>query len=118
MACWSMIVPYLVPSLPAEQKAALHELVKEPLVYVSVALDNWRAFAKAGLGSIQFPQAFYHSASLDRPVTIGGHQGPRSPDDPILVHLTHIPHQPGLPEHDQSRAGRAQLLAPTCPLRR
>ncbi|GMM61802.1 NAD(P)-binding protein [Novosphingobium pituita] len=111
MACWSMIVPYLVPSLPAEQKAALHELVKEPLVYVSVALDNWRAFAKAGLGSIQFPQAFYHSASLDRPVTIGGHQGPRSPDDPILVHLTHIPHQPGLPEHDQSRAGRAQLLA-------
>ena len=110
MACWSMIVPYLVPSLPAEQKAALHELVKEPLVYVSVALDNWRAFAKAGLGSIQFPQAFYHSASLDRPVTIGGHQGPRSPDDPILVHLTHIPHQPGLPEHDQSRAGRAQLL--------
>lgn len=111
MACWNMIIPHLVPSLPAPQKEALHELVKEPLVYVSVALDNWRAFAKAGIGSIQCPQAWFHGATLDHAVAMGGYRGPASPDDPIVMHLTHIPHEPGLPEHDQSRAGRAQLLA-------
>jgi hypothetical protein len=65
MACYNMIIPYLVPSMPAAQKEALHELVKEPLVYVSVALDNWRAFAKAGISGIQFPQAWFQSADLD-----------------------------------------------------
>ena len=110
MACYNMIIPYLVPSMPAAQKEALHELVKEPLVYVSVALDNWRAFAKAGISGIQFPQAWFQSANLDHAVALGGYAGPKSPDDPILLHLTGIPHQPGLPEHDQSRAGRMELL--------
>ncbi|MDR6512862.1 spermidine dehydrogenase [Novosphingobium capsulatum] len=110
MACYNMIIPYLVPSLPAAQKEALHELVKEPLVYVSVALDNWRAFAKAGLSGIQFPQAWFQNAGLDKAVPIGGYAGPKSPDDPIVLHMTGIPHQPGLPEHDQSRAGRMELL--------
>ena len=110
MACYNMIIPYLVPSMPAAQKEALHELVKEPLVYVSVALDNWRAFAKAGISGIQFAQAWFQSANLDHAVALGGYAGPKSPDDPILLHLTGIPHQPGLPEHDQSRAGRMELL--------
>jgi spermidine dehydrogenase len=111
MACYNMIIPYLVPSMPAAQKEALHELVKEPLVYVSVALDNWRAFAKAGLSSIQFPQAWFQGASLDYAVAMGGYAGPKSADDPIVLHMMGIPHQPGLPEHDQSRAGRMELLS-------
>jgi len=111
MACYNMIIPYLVPSMPAAQKEALHELVKEPLVYVSVALDNWRAFAKAGLSSIQFPQAWFQGASLDYAVAMGGYAGPKSPHDPIVLHMMGIPHQPGLPEHDQSRAGRMELLS-------
>lgn len=111
MACWNMIIPYLIPSLGEAQKAALHELVKEPLVYVNVALDNWRAFAKAGVGQVTCPAAWFQSFSLDRATEIGGYRGPASPDDPVLMRLSHIPHAPGLPEHDQSRAGRAALLA-------
>jgi hypothetical protein len=30
---------------------------------------------------------------------------------PILVHMVRTPRRPGLPEHDQNRAGRAELLA-------
>ncbi|WP_408590725.1 NAD(P)-binding protein [Novosphingobium sp.] len=110
MACWNMIIPHLIPTLGDAQKAALHELVKEPLVYVSVALDNWRAFAKAGVGQVTCPTNWYQSFGLDRATEIGGYTGPASPDDPILMRLSHIPHAPGLPEHDQSRAGRAELL--------
>lgn len=111
MACWNMIIPYIIPDLPEPQKAALHELVKEPLVYVSVALDNWRAFAKAGISRVQFPGAYYHFGELDPVVPIGGLAPPQSPDDPVVFNLTHIPHAPGLSEHDQCRAGRAELLA-------
>ncbi|WP_226017918.1 FAD-dependent oxidoreductase [Novosphingobium sp. FKTRR1] len=110
MACWNMIIPYLVPSLPAPQKEALHELVKEPLVYVSVLLNNWRALAKAGVGTIQFPTGYYQNAFIDRAVEIGGYAGPKSVDDPVLMQFSRIPHAPGLSEHDQSRAGRAELL--------
>ena len=44
LACYNMMIPYLVPELPAVQQQALHSLVKAPLVYTSVALRNWRAF--------------------------------------------------------------------------
>jgi len=110
MACWNMIIPYLVPGLPERQKEALRELTKEPLVYLSVLLNNWRPFAKSGVGSLRFPQAFFHNAYLDQPVELGGYTGPKTPDDPAILHLTHIPHAPGLSEHDQSRAGRMELM--------
>lgn len=110
MACWNMVIPYLIPELPEKQKAGLHELVKEPLCYISVALDNWRAFAKAGIHGAYCPAGWYTSFSLDRIVEIGGYAGPQSPDDPIVMRLGHFPHAPGLPEHEQSKAGRAQLL--------
>jgi spermidine dehydrogenase len=44
-------------------------------------------------------------------VDIGGYAAERSPDRPILVHMTRTPCKPGLPEFDQNRAGRAELLA-------
>lgn len=111
MACWNMVIPYLIPDLPAAQKAGLHELVKEPLCYISVALDNWRAFAKAGISGATCPTHWYHGFNLDRIVEIGGYTGPKTPDEPIVMRLSHIPHAPGLPEHEQSKAGRAELLA-------
>lgn len=111
MAGWNMMIPYLVPDLPAEQKAALHELVKDPICYVSVALANARAFARAGIGWAHCPGAWYHDFYLDQPTEIGGYRGARSADEPALLRLTRIPHTPGLSEHDQARAGRVELLA-------
>ena len=49
-----------------------------------------------------------------RPEPHRGHrQLPRSatPDKPILVHMARTPCQPGLPEHEQNKAGQAELLA-------
>ncbi|HEY2659645.1 MAG TPA: NAD(P)-binding protein [Caulobacteraceae bacterium] len=111
LAGWNMMIPYLCPELPAAQKAALHELVKVPLVYASVAIRNWRAFKALGVRSIYSPGGYFSSFQLNWSVDIGGYSSVRSPNEPILVHLTRSPCQPGLVERDQHRAGRAELLA-------
>jgi spermidine dehydrogenase len=111
LACYNMIIPYLAPELPERQKQALHQLVKTPLVYTSVAIRNARAWEKLGAGFIYSPGCYHTMARLNAIVDIGSYHSPHSPDDPTLVWMTKTPCRPGLPEHDQNRAGRAELLA-------
>ncbi len=111
LACWNAMIPYLAPELPEAQKAALHELVKAPLVYTTVAVRNWQAWHKLGVWEISAPGGYFTRAMLNWPVDIGGYAAERDPAKPILLFLSRTPCQPGLPEHDQNRAGRAELLA-------
>ena len=113
LASWNMMIPYLCSDMPDAQKAALHELVKIPLVYTSVAIRNWRAFKKLGVQYIYAPSGYYSSCRLNWAVDIGGYKSVRSPDDPMLLFMVRTPCQPGLSEKDQHRAGRAELLATT-----
>jgi spermidine dehydrogenase len=101
----------LCPDLPAQQKDALRSLVKTPLVYTSVALRNWRAFHKLGTADIYAPGSFHTHVRLNSHVDIGTYRSPRSPDEPILLHMVRTPCKPGLPEHEQNKVGRAELLA-------
>lgn len=110
LACWNMAIPFLCPELPEAQKEALHYLVKVPLVYTSVAIRNWTAFQKLGIHSISAPGSYWNSISLNWPVNIGGYQSPRSPEEPILLHLSRTPCKPGLPAREQHKAGRMELL--------
>jgi spermidine dehydrogenase len=105
-----MMIPYLVPELPEPQKAALHELVKCPLVYTSVALTNWRAFDRLKVANVWSPGCYFSSFGLNDAVDVGDYKSPRSPDEPILMRLERVPCSPGLPEMDQNRAGRMELL--------
>ncbi|HKM72468.1 MAG TPA: hypothetical protein VJX94_20820, partial [Stellaceae bacterium] len=111
LACWNMMIPYLCPQLPERQKEALHYLVKVPLVYTNVALTNWRAFHALGVSAIHCPGSYHSSARLNPVTDIGSYRAPRSPDEPILVRMVRTPCRPGLPERDQHRTGRAELLA-------
>ncbi len=111
LAGYNMMIPYLAPELPAAQKQALHALVKTPLVYTSVAIHNSRAFARLGARRIYAPGSFHTSAWLNPTVNIGDYRSPRSSDEPTLIWMTRTPCKPGLPEHDQNRIGRAELLA-------
>jgi spermidine dehydrogenase len=111
LASWNMMIPYLVPELPADQKAALHKLIKTPLVYTSVALTNWRAFHKLGIRAVEAPGGYHTSFSLNNPVDIGDYKSARDPNGPILVRMVRTPAQPGLPEREQHKAGRAELLS-------
>jgi len=85
--------------------------VKTPLVYTNVALRNWQAFRKLGIHSVYAPGCYHNYVSLNENVNIGSYLSPAKPEDPILVHMTRTPCKPGLSEHDQNRAGRAELLA-------
>jgi spermidine dehydrogenase len=73
MACWNMMIPYLCPQLPPVQKAALKQQVKTPLVYTSVALRNWRAFARLGVHDIYSPGCYFSSLELNSTVDIGAY---------------------------------------------
>lgn len=112
LACYNMIIPHLLPGLPEAQKEALAANVKAPLVYVNVVIRNWQAFQKLGVQQIYSPTAFFPVVKLDYPVALGGYQNPRSPDEPMVLHLVHVPSEPnvGLSDVDQFRLGRAKLL--------
>jgi spermidine dehydrogenase len=111
LACYNMIIPYLCPELPAAQKDALHKLVKTPLVYTSVALRDRRAFDALKLSRVYAPGGYHSYWHLNPHVNIGGYHSPKSANDPVLVHMVRTPCKAGLPEHDQNRAGRTELLS-------
>ncbi len=110
LACYNMMIPYLCPELPEVQKKALHALVKTPLVYTSVALRNWESFHKLGTYSVYAPGGYHSTFNLNWHVDIGGYRSAVAPAEPILVHMTRTPCQPGLTELEQHKAGRAELL--------
>ena len=110
LACYNMMIPYLCPELPAPQRDALHSLVKTPLVYTHVAIRNWTAFQKLGIHQIVAPGGYHSYAALDFPVSIGTYKFPSDPAEPMVLFLLRTPCQPGLPERDQHRAGRAELI--------
>ena len=111
LACWNMVIPYLCPDLPAEQKEALHYGVKVPLVYTVVGLRNWGVFQKLGVRGISCPGMYHTSMNLDQGPAMGDYKPAQSPDDPILVHTLRTPCQPGLSAREQQRAGHYELLA-------
>ncbi|MEP6547442.1 MAG: FAD/NAD(P)-binding protein [Gammaproteobacteria bacterium] len=110
LACYNMMIPYLCPELPRAQQAALHQLVKTPLVYTSVALRNRLAFDALKVHRVYAPGGYHTYFHLNPHVNIGGYQSPKSARQPILLHMVRTPCMPGLTEHEQNRAGRAELL--------
>ena len=110
LACWNVMIPFLCPELPDRQKNALHSLVKTPLVYTSVALRNWQSFAKLRVSTVSAPGGYHSYLRLNPRVDIGDYRSSVSPDQPILLHMVRTPCRPGLPEHEQNKAGRAELL--------
>ena len=112
LACYNMIIPHIMPELPDAQKRALALCVKLPLVYANVAIRNWQAFVKLGVHRIHSPRAYFSDVKLDYPVALGGYRNPRDPNEPMLLHMVHIPLAPdqGLTNVQQFRMGRQQLL--------
>src|SRR3546814_13631530 len=113
------MIPYIVPTLPEKQKAALHELVKVPLVYTAVAVRNWHAFATLGVQRIDCPGSYFSSVYLSGTSHIGGYGGPQSPDDPALVFMVRPPYPPGPgtqpAQHRPAPLGRATVRGSGCP---
>jgi len=115
LACFHMMIPYLMPDLPAAQRQALAQNVKTPLVYVNVVTRNWKPWLALKVSAISAPMAFFSQAALDFPVSMGGYRHSQNPNEPIVVHLTHVPGTPnsGLDARAQFHIGQAKLFAMT-----
>ena len=110
LACYNTMIPYLCPELPDKQKEALSYLVKAPLVYTHVAINNWTAFQKLGVHHIEAPGSYHTYVALDFPVTLGDYKFPTNPEEPMVLFMLRTPCKPGLSQREQHRAGRAELL--------
>ena len=110
LACYNGMIPYLCPELPEKQRAALALLVKSPLVYTHVAIRNWTAFQKLGVFQIDAPGSYHNYVALDFPVNLGDYKFPSKPEEPAVLFMLRTPCKPGLPQREQNRAGRMELL--------
>jgi spermidine dehydrogenase len=110
LACWNMMIPYLCPELPDAQKEALKYGVKVPLVYSVVAVKDWKAFKRLGIHHVSSPGMYHTGVCLDQAIGIGDYKCSQTPDQPILLRMTRTPCLAGLPERDQHRVGRGELL--------
>jgi spermidine dehydrogenase len=115
LACFHMMIPHLMPELPAAQRAALAQNVKTPIVYTNVLVRNWRAFAELKVHAINAPVSFHNQVTLDFPVSLGGYRHPRHPSEPVCLHLAHVAGEPnrGLTAREQFRIGQGKLLTMT-----
>ena len=115
LACFHMMIPYLLPDLPQPQREALALNVKTPLVYTNVVVRNWQPWLALKVSDIAAPMSFFSHVALDFPVDLGGYRHPRDPAEPIVLHLEHVPGAPnsGLDARSQFHIGQAKLLAMT-----
>ncbi len=111
LACYNAIIRFLAPELPEPQKTALAQAAKVPLLYTNVFIRNWKAFDELGVSRVSAPGMYHSNVSLDQPVSIGGYHCSKSPEEPIVLHMSRCPSQPGLmPRREQLRAGMYEML--------
>jgi spermidine dehydrogenase len=113
LACWHVVIPYIAQELPDAQKEALASAQKVPLLYTNVMIRNWSAFEKLNTSAVYCPGMYHTSLNLDLPVSIGGYECTKKPEDPVVVHMMKAACKPGHPARDQHRMGRIELYSTT-----
>jgi spermidine dehydrogenase len=110
-----MVIPHIMPELPAPQRDALALNVKTPIVYTNVLVRDWHPWLRLGVHDISAPMSFHSRVKLDFPVSLGGYRHARDPSEPMCLHLVHVPGAPnrGLDARRQFRIGQAALLDTT-----
>ena len=111
MACYHAIIPNLCPEMPKTQRELLAKSVRAPLVYTNVLIRNWTSFVKLGFHRASCPGSYHSGVALDFPISLGDYSCPKSPDEPMILHLTRVPGEPGLSAREQFTAGKRNLLA-------
>jgi spermidine dehydrogenase len=116
LACYNSIIPHICEELPQTQKRALSNALKSPLVYANVLIRNWTAFANLRVRAVRCPGGYFDVVVLTSPISIGGYQHARTPDEPIVVRMWRAPLVPearGRTAAEQWRVGRQALLTTT-----
>ena len=112
MACYNMMIPHIVSGLPAEQEAALRLQTKAPVQYTTVGLRNWRAMKEMEIGMVMSPGNMHQAVMMDFPVSMGGYEYTKTPDDPCILQMISCPYGDtiGAPRLEQYRESRYKML--------
>jgi spermidine dehydrogenase len=112
MACYNFMIPHIVPNLPEEQDAALRKLSRIPLQYSTVGVRNWRGMKEMGIGMAMCPGNMHQYVAMDYPISMGGYEFTKTPDDPCILHMRHAPMGStiGAPRIEQIREARQKML--------
>ena len=114
MACYNMMIPHIVSGLPAEQASALGLQTKSPLQYSTVGLRNWRAMKELEIGMAMSPGNMHQAVLMDFPVSMGGYEYTRTPEDPCTIQMIHCPYGAvGAPRREQYNEARFRMLGLT-----
>ncbi len=113
MACYNMMIPHIVSGLPEEQADALRLQDKSPLQYTTIGLRNWRAMKEMEIGLAMSPGNMHQVIFMDFPVSIGGYEYTKTPDDPCVIQMIHCPYGEtiGAPASEQYREARHKMLS-------
>jgi spermidine dehydrogenase len=123
------VIPHLIPELPTEQKAAMHQAVRAVNQMTNVLFRNWEPFVQAKLSSVTFPNTFFGRMGIAGQRYLGELTPPRSPSEPMVVGFSTggnsgvcsnttmlaelcggTPPEPGTHPDDQFRMARKGLL--------
>lgn len=112
MACYNMMIPHIVSGLPTAQAAALRRSEKIPLQYTTVGLRNWKAIKELGMGIAMSPGNMHQVVMMDFPVSIGGYNFTKSPNNPCAIQMIGCPlgGTVGKPPIEQFREARYKML--------
>ncbi|MBV9697427.1 MAG: NAD(P)-binding protein [Gammaproteobacteria bacterium] len=105
-AGYSAMLPHICQDLNDAQRKAVGDQVRGPLVYVNVALREWRSWVERGVHYVNNPAGFYSHIKLDYPVSLGAYRFPNRPEQPMVLHMLHVP-WPNGPIQDLRSAWRA-----------
>src|SRR5262245_19480642 len=112
LACFNMIIPYIMPELSEDQREALRQNAKAPMLYNNVVIKDWKPWTNLGIHDIAAPMSFHSRVKLDYPVSLGTYRHSRHPAEPMCLHLCHVAGAPnqGLDARAQFRIGRQNIL--------
>lgn len=110
LACWHRVIPYLTDELSQTQIDALNDQQKVPLIYTNVQLRNWEAFDALKIDGVRARGNFWSGFEIDFPVSMGDYRFADVPSDPVVLHLSKVMTEPGLPSREQALAGKRALV--------
>ena len=111
LACWHRVIPYLTDELGEAQIAALNDQQKVPLIYTNVQLRNWKALDELKIDGVRARGNFWSGFEIDFPVSMGDYRFADTPEDPVILHLSKVLVEPGLPSREQALSGKRQLVS-------
>jgi spermidine dehydrogenase len=114
LACYNMMVPYLCPEMPAEQREALSYNVKIPYLATNVLLRSGKPLIETGAASFYCPGQL-HGEILSCGRDFGAHRQSLSEDEPVTLYLIDSVLDGDKDAHikERYRLGRHKMLAMT-----